>query len=445
MTQRSAGKLGHLAQFSATDFADRTGLRVLSTGSFGVSFARCMLAGSFNDFGLGRVATISLAGVGHFTSCAAGGRRRNLALIPVVTQRGNFFCLGLLAHRTGVCHLTSLGASGRLVLRTLIPLMFSSNYFILACAAVRAGILADTSGSAGGLLQRRSQHIVVCFGVDRNRSGLLQNFAADGADTSAGGASSRAGGGNFFHCYRRMAGGRSQFAQIITLKDFTTDRTLHNALAVLRAGRLYHLGLARRMTQCIQRLFFCVVAAAALQRHTAGLGAGRFHQALRILLQIVAQGSLRDFLHFAFGRTAVLADHANLCILRAGCVHQALLKVMLAGGWDLLVLCLAADRAGVLRLAGLAAGGFLHGLGQFPGVFGGNDCILCSIAIFTREFAQTIRRAGGRLQGGDQLPGMRSVHSGSAYIRHTIADELRHIFPNIIGRHLAERAAGDSH
>ena len=445
MTQRSAGKLGHLAQFSATDFADRTGLRVLSTGSFGVSFARCMLAGSFNDFGLGRVATISLAGVGHFTSCAAGGRRRNLALIPVVTQRGNLVRLGCSAHCAGVSHFTCFGAGGFFGDFALIPLVFSTNYLILTRAAVRAGILADTSGSAGGLLQRRSQHIVVCFGVDRNRSGLLQNCFAGGADDAAGGASSRAGGGNFFHCYRRMAGGRSQFAQIITLKDFTTDRTLHNALAVLRAGRLYHLGLARRMTQCIQRLFFCVVAAAALQRHTAGLGAGRFHQALRILLQIVAQGSLRDFLHFAFGRTAVLADHANLCILRAGCVHQALLKVMLAGGWDLLVLCLAADRAGVLRLAGLAAGGFLHGLGQFPGVFGGNDCILCSIAIFTREFAQTIRRAGGRLQGGDQLPGMRSVHSGSAYIRHTIADELRHIFPNIIGRHLAERAAGDSH
>ena len=404
-----------------------------------------MLAGGFNDFGLGRVAAISPAGVGHFTSCAAGGRRRNLALIPVVTQRGNFFCLGLLAHRTGVCHLTSLGASGRLVLRTLIPLMFSSNYFILACAAVRAGILADTRRGAGGLFQRRSQLIVVSFGININLFLGNQNFAADGAVAALGLAGRVAGrrhGGIRHRCM--LAGRRNLFHAV---EGFSADRASHAlGIASFRAGGSFRFhNFFRMLASGRQHLFFCVVAAAALQRHTAGLGAGRFHQALRILLQIVAQGSLRDFLHFAFGRTAVLADHANLCILRAGCVHQALLKVMLAGGWDLLVLCLAADRAGVLRLAGLAAGGFLHGLGQFPGVFGWNDCILRSIAIFTREFAQTIRRAGGRLQGGDQLPGMRSVHSGSAYIRHTIADELRNVFPNIIGRHLAERAAGDSH
>ena len=110
-----------------------------------------MLASGGNGFGLGLVA--NRAGVGHLASFAAGGRRRNLALIPVVTQRGDFFRLGLLAHCAGIGHHASFRAGGFFGDFALVPIVFSINHLILAGSAVRANILADTRRGAGGLFQ----------------------------------------------------------------------------------------------------------------------------------------------------------------------------------------------------------------------------------------------------------------------------------------------------
>ena len=398
MPQRSAGNFDHLATGSAANTADQTGLRILRAGGVHIALLVFMLASGGNDFGLGLAAFFSLAGVSLFTSCAAGGRRRNFALIPAVTQRGDFFRLGLLAHSAGVSHLTCFGAGGRLAFLAITPLVFSSNHLILAGFAVRANILADTRRGAGGRLQRRSQHVVVRFGVGRNHSGLLQNCFAHGADAAAGGAGSRTGSGNFLHRYRSMAGGRSQFAQISTLKDFTTDRTLHNALAVLRAGRLYHLGLARRMAGGRQHLFLCVVAAfaRAFQRHAASLGAGRRNKGLLVLDQIMPQRSAGYFDHLAICSAADSADPASLGILGAGSLYQLLLKVMLAGGFNDFGLSFFASRAGIQRLAGFAAGGCLICFRKLPLVASRDGHIvvvrrICRIGILH----DSVGRAGG--------------------------------------------------
>ena len=275
--------------------------------------------------------------------------------------------------------------------------MAGINHLVLGRTTIRASVLANTSRSARGLLQCRSQLIVVSIRISRNHSGLLQYCVADGALHTTGRAGSRAGCRNFFHRFRRMAGGRSQVAQIGALNDFTTNRTLHNALAILRASGLLHLRLPRHMASGGNFLLFRVITPRALQRYTAGLGAGRFHQTLRILLQIVAQGSLRDFLHFAFGRTTVLADHANLCILRASCVYHVLLELVLPGGRDLSIFSRAANRASILCLSIFAAGGRFYDFCQFPLVAGRDG----NIVVIRR-----IRRIGilhdsvGRAVGG---------------------------------------------
>ena len=251
-----------------------------------------MLAGGGNDFGLGLAAFFSLAGVSLFTSCAAGGRRRNLAIIPAMTQRGDFFRLGLLAHRAGVSHLTSFGAGGFLGDFALIPLVFGSNYLILTSAAVRANILADTGGSAGGLFQGICQLVVVRIGVNRNLFLRNQDFVADGAVAALGFTRRFAGRLYSRIRYRRMLAGRRNLFHAV--ENFAADRAFH-ALVVtgLRAGgrfRSYNFfGMLTGRRNCFHLL---------ITAHLTGLGnravrhTGRVHRDSLVIMRNFAVRNL---------------------------------------------------------------------------------------------------------------------------------------------------------
>ena len=436
-----------------------------------------------NRDALSLVCTASCAGIRLYALCAAVGFRRHFARIPAVAQCFYYFFLSCAAafHRAGISLHASLRAGGLRRHFARIPAVGGFHRLIAhRCTAKAAHIFLYTGRRAGGRFNHNTFPCHVLAGICRYRIRILFCIVAAAAGMLRI-AICRAG--RLYHRRHHIVAQRFHFfflgrvalaagIDILTSLGaggcsgrFLVQHPLvfrHFAQAgVFRLGRLAHrAGIQHVLSLTVVHydavipgvaqgfgLFLLgLLAAAALVGINAAFCASGCLVAFQAGVQLVVMAQrIAQVRHLARSLAADRANQTGLHRLRTSGVNHGVHKVMLAGGLNDFGLCLAADGAGIQRLAGFAAGGFLHSLGQFPGMFGGNDCILRNLAIFTLEFTQTVCRAGRFLQGGDQLPGMRSVHSRGAYIRHTIADELRHIFPNIIGRHLAERAAGDSH
>ena len=231
------------------------------------------------------------------------------------------------------------------------------------------------------------------FGVNRNFYLRNQDFVADGAVAALGLAGRVAGRRHSGVRHRRMlAGCRNLFHAV---ENFAADRASHAlGVAGFRAGGSFRFYNFFGMLAGSRNGFHLLIAA-----DLAGLGnravrhTGRFHRDRLIIMRNFA---VRNLHHIAIRSAADRADQADLRVLRAGGVYQALHKVMLTSGRDDFVLGFLASRASIQYLSIFAAGSRLICFGILPLVTGRNRNIVVIRRILRIGILHdSVGRAGG--------------------------------------------------